>query len=177
MQIVKRVARGYDLLMRTLAFLVLLVAAVGCAKPKPPKIEPHSAQVKSVDASGLTLAVELDVTNPNGFPLLVRTVSGKLLVGSGVEVGTARVDSGKSIPAHGSERLASDLTAQWSNIAALAPLATTGKPVAYTFEGIANVGGESLNMDVPFRLKGELKPEQVIAATLRGLKLPGVSPP
>ena len=157
---------------RALILFALLVFAVGCSKPKPPKIEPHAARVKTVDATGLTLGVELDVTNPNGFPLLVRTVSGKLLMGSGVEVGNARVDSGKTVPANGTARLSSDLTARWSNIAALAPLATTGKPVAYTFEGIANVGGEKLNLDVPFRLQGELKPEQLLAATLRGLVPP-----
>lgn len=163
--------------MRTAPGFVVAAAALlvmSCSKPEPPKITPQAARVASVSPAGLTLSVDLKVDNPNSFPLVMRTVSGKLLVGSGVEVGTARVDSAATVPAKGSSTVTSALEVKWSNFAALVPLATTGKPIGYTFEGLANVGGESLNFDVPFRLQGELTAAQIVQAGVRGLGLPGL---
>ena len=150
---------------------VALLSLSGCEKPKPPTITPRSAQVDSVGPSGLKLKVKLDVHNPNSFPLSVRHLSGKLLVGSGVEVGNAQIPTQFSVPGGKTEPVSSNVQVKWSNIAGLLPLASTGKPIAYTFEGLASIGGEKLNVDVPFRLKGKLTAEQVIGAGLRGLKL------
>jgi len=41
--------------------------------------------------------------------------------------------------------------------------------VPYAFRGVAAIGGESLSIDVPFTIKGELTREQVLQAGLRGL--------
>jgi len=140
----------------------------------PPKIEPRAVRVTSLSLTTIQLRSELDVTNPNSFPLVVRSVEGKLLVGSGVEIGRGQMPSGARIPAHGTERVVADMNLTWSNLVAFAPLATQGKPVPYTFDGTANVGGEKLNVDVPFKIRGELTAEQVIGAGLRGIQgVPG----
>jgi len=158
--------------MRHAAVALALVLS-SCAKPEPPRITPHSVQVTSVTPLEIALRAELDVENPNAFPLMVRSVSGTLRVGAGTEVGTAKVDTNATIPARATERVASDVRVRWSNLGALAPLALSPGPVPYVFGGVANVGGEKLNLDVPFELKGNLSREQILQAGLRGLGLPG----
>ena len=155
--------------MRRLAWAVGFIA-LACSKPEPPKVEAHSVRVSQVTLAGVTVRAELDVTNPNSFPLIVRTLGGKLLVGPGIEVGGGKLESGAHVPAHGTERVVGDMTLPWSNFAGFAPLAASGKPVPYVFEGTANVGGESLNLDLPFRVTGEITREQMVAAGLRGLQ-------
>jgi LEA14-like dessication related protein len=120
------------------------------------------------------LTLELTVENPNSFPLLVNSVDGTLAVGNGVEVGRGVANPQGSIPAGGSSVVASQLHIGWANLAALAPFALTGSAVPYTFSGQARIGGKSLNIDVPFSLRGELTREQLLQAGLRGLAPPPV---
>lgn len=163
--------------MRRLVVLLAAVLVVACSKPKPPTITPHSAEVKSVSPTALVLHTQFDVHNPNGFPLVVRKVSGKLTVAGSVDMGSTTVPSGVSIPANGTQRVASDLSVSWQNLGQLVPYAVSGKPVPYSFDGKATVGGKSLNVDVPFSIKGQLTSEQLLSAGLNSLqKLPGLAP-
>jgi LEA14-like dessication related protein len=146
-----------------------VVLAAACSKPEPPKVTPKSARVSSIDARGLALTVELDVYNPNRFPLIAKSVSGSLEVGEGVELGRARSEPQGAIPANASSTVSSELVVSWTNAAALAPYALSNKPVPYTFKGLATIGGEKLNVDVPFTIKGELTRDQVLSIGLRGL--------
>ena len=107
--------------------------------------------------------------NPNSFPLLVRSATGTLEVGSGLQIGNGRATLTGSVPAKGSSIVATDLGVNWTNLPALAPLALTAAAVPYAFRGSANVGGERLNADVPFTLTGELTRAQLVQAGLRGL--------
>jgi LEA14-like dessication related protein len=160
-----------------LVALLASVLLVACAKPKPPTITPHSVEVKSVSPTALVLHAQFDVHNPNGFPLIVRKVSGKLTVANNVDMGSTSVPSGVSIPANGTQRVASDLDVSWQNLSQLLPYAVSGKPVPYSFDGHATVGGKSLNIEVPFSIKGELTSAQLLSAGLNGLpKLPGLAP-
>jgi LEA14-like dessication related protein len=146
---------------------------VACSKPQPPKITPHAAKVTAITATGLTLSCDLDVENPNSFPIIVRRVNGKFLIGSGVEVGTAEVKSSTSVGAGKTERVPSNLDVAWSNLGALAALGSSPE-VDYAFEGLANVGTDEWNVDVPFRLKGKLTRVQLVNAGLRGFSMPSV---
>jgi LEA14-like dessication related protein len=119
--------------------------------------------------TGVELAVELDVHNPNAFPLLVESVEGTLAIAGGAEVGRGTARPATDIPAQGSSAVTSQLTVPWSNVAALAPYALTAAPVPYTFEGRARVGGKRLNVEVPFTLRGELSREQLLQIGLQGL--------
>jgi LEA14-like dessication related protein len=154
-----------------------LLSASGCSKPEPPRITPQAAQVKSVDPAGIVLTLDLDVYNPNSFPLIARSVSGSVEIGEGVELGRGNAQPGISIAAKSSSLVSSELTVAWTNAAALAPLALSPKPVPYTFRGVATIGGEKLNVDVPFVVKGELTRAQVVQAGLRGLGNMGVPLP
>ena len=54
-------------------------------------------------------------------------------------------------------------------LGALAPLAASGKPVPYTFDGTAKMGSAKINFDVPFTVKGEITQAQAVQAGIRGL--------
>lgn len=154
---------------------VALACCVACAKPKPPTITPRSVQLSSVGANGVRLSVTLDVTNPNRFPLIARSVDGRFFLGggsagaSGVEFGNAHAEPASSIPAQGVGSVTSDLAVSWNNLSALAPFLLSPSPVPYRFEGNATLGGESLNISLPFTLSGELTRAQLLSAGLSGL--------
>jgi LEA14-like dessication related protein len=150
------------------AALALGLALVSCSKPEPPRVTPRSIRVAAVSPTGVGLALELDVHNPNPFPILAQNVKGTLEIG-GVEIGRGHAQPQSSIPAKGSATVASQLAVTWTNAAALAPYALSPGPVPYAFRGVAAIGGERLNVDVPFTINGELTREQVLQAGLRGL--------
>jgi len=158
---------------------ILVAAALllpACSKPQPPTISPKAVRVATVGPLGIGLTVELDVTNPNAFPLVARSVDGTFAIGpgAGTELGHGHADPASSIPANGTATVSSELAVSWTNLAALAPFALSPAPVPYRFNGTATIGGEKLNVSVPFVLSGELTREQVLNAGLGGLGLPGL---
>src|SRR5690606_3799323 len=64
---------------RTVGTVVVMcaLAALACA-PKQPTVVPQIARVLWVGPTGLRLAVEVDVHNPNSFSLMVNAVDGVL---------------------------------------------------------------------------------------------------
>ena len=155
----------------TSAFVVALALTTGCAKPKPPTVTPKSAQVQTLSARGVELAVTFDVTNPNRFPLIVHSVDGRFSVGAGTgsELGTAHAEPSASIAAEATSTVTSTVAVAWTNLAALAPFALSPGAVPYTFTGNATLGGSELNVSVPFTLSGELTRAQVLSIGLAGL--------
>jgi len=154
----------------------VLTLATACAKPKPPTLTPKSAQVLTVGGTGVTLAVTFDVANPNRFPLILHAVDGRfsLGAGAGVELGRAHAEPASSIPAQGTSSVTSQIAVGWTNLAALTPFLLSPAAVPYRFDGNATVGGESLNLSLPFTLTGELTRAQLINAGLSGFGQPTV---
>lgn len=155
--------------MRLALLLVLCLSLAACSKPQAPTVTARSARVTASTPTGVRLALELDVHNPNAFPLLVESVEGTLAIAGGAEIGRGTARPATDIPAQGSSAVTSELTVPWSNLAALAPFALSGAPVPYTFTGRARVGGKRLNVAVPFTLRGELSREQLLQIGLQGL--------
>jgi len=158
------------------AIFAALTLSAACAKPKPPTITPKSAQVQAISGSGLTLAVTFDVTNPNRFPLIVSAVDGRfsLGAGAGVELGRAHAEPASSIPAEGTSTVTSEIAIGWTSLSALTPFLLSPAAVPYRFDGNAALGGESLNVSLPFSLNGELTRAQLINVGLNGLSQPGL---
>ena len=151
---------------------IAVVANLGCSKPQPIEVTARSAQVVSATPAGIRIALILDVANPNGFDVSARSVKGTLEVGDGIPIGTGSSEPRTPIPARGSSRVPAELALGWTNMNALVPLALSGQPVPYQFRGTATVGGESLNMDVPFTIAGEITREQLLQIGLGGLLRP-----
>jgi LEA14-like dessication related protein len=159
--------------MRPSLQAVLLAGLIGLAactcSPQMPKVLPRVAQVTAVAPTGLQLRVQLDVHNPNSFPLIVHQVQGVVLLGNGAELGRGSARPPGSIPGHATTLVTTDLLVPWVNLAALAPFALSPAPVPYVFKGQATIGGEDINLSVPFELTGTLTRDQLLAAGLRGL--------
>lgn len=149
---------------------------LGCSKPKAPTLTPRSAQVSSVFASGVELSVEFSAHNPNGFSLQGSEVRSTLELRDGTPLGSATSSEPFSIPAGGDAPVRAKLRVGFDSLAALAPFALTGTPLPYRLRGSASMGGESLNVDVPFQIDGVLTAEQVVAAGLQGAA-PRLPPP
>ena len=139
-----------------------------CAKPKPVELTPQSLQFSSIGPDGAVLALLLDVHNPNRFPISASAVSAVVELQDGSELGRGTATPAFTIPAEGHVSLPAQLSTRWTNVALLAPYALAGKPLPYRVRGSARLGGESLNVEVPFTISGQLTAEQVLGAGMRG---------
>lgn len=144
-------------------------ATASACSPQKPVVTPTMVRVRQVDSTGLTMDVQLDVQNPNSFPLIAHRVDGSVSLANGSSLGSGSAQPRDSIPANGRSIVTTQLTIPWRNVGALAPFALSPNPVPYTFKGQAMIGGESLHINVPFELQGQLTRDQVLAAGLRGL--------
>lgn len=158
--------------MRALPVWVVSAAVISqsaCASPQPPVVVPQSISVVGVNGVGLSLAVVLNVRNPNSFPLVAHKVEGDLLVGmSDQKLGTGQAMPQQAIPAKGATAMDVQVQIAWRDITVLGGLMAMPS-VPYSFKGKVTLGGESLNITLPFELRGQLTREQLIAAGLKGL--------
>ena len=163
---------GYTAGMLRLALRLAVIAcvalAVGCSKPKPPSLTPRSAQVTALKPDGVQLAVVLAAHNPNSFPIIVNAVSGSFELQDGTPLGSGQSADSFTIPSEGDQDLSATLDVRFTSLQALAPYALAARAVPYRIRGTARVGSDNLNVDVPFTIDGQLTPEQVVAAGLRG---------
>lgn len=156
-------------LARRLAFAgVALAFASACSKPKPPTLTPRSAQVSAIKPDSVELSLVLAAHNPNSFPIVVNAVSASFELQDGTPLGSARSAASFTIPGQGDQDLPAKLDVRFGSLAALTPYALAAKAVPYRLRGSAQIGGDDLNVDVPFTIDGQLTPEQVMAASLRG---------
>ena len=158
--------------MKRHAWLLLAVCSVlvsACSKPKPPTLTPRSAQVSAIKPQSVELSLVLAAHNPNSCPVVVSTVSGSFELQDGTPLGSAQSAASFTIPSQGDRDLAATLDVRFSSLAALTPYALAAKAVPYRLRGSARIGGDNLNVEVPFTIDGQLTPEQVMAAGLRGV--------
>ena len=147
---------------------VALALVASCSKPKPPTLTPRSAQVTAIKPDSVELSLVLAAHNPNSFPIVVNAVSASFELQDGTALGSAQSATSFTIPGQGDQDLAATLDVRFTSLAALTPYALAAKPVPYRLRGSARIGGDNLNVEVPFTIDGQLTPEQVVAAGLRG---------
>jgi LEA14-like dessication related protein len=149
--------------------LALALPLAGCSKPEPPRLTPQSVEVTSVSPTTVGLRLKLDAYNPNSFGLSVRSLSARVTLDEHIDLGTAEVPTGVSLAAKAHSPVVADLQLPWRNAADVAKIATNRPSVPYRVDGTARVGGERLNVDLPFQLNGVLTREQALLAGLRGI--------
>ena len=161
-----------------------LVPVFACSKPLPPQLTPKEAKVTAVDLTGFDMLVKMEAFNPNGFALSVRSVVAHVVVDGTHDLGTVTAAQPIELPANARTLVEVPINVKWAGAVNLANLAASKRPIPYTVDGTATVGGASLNVDVPFKLQGVLTPEQLRQAGLKSLQaipglsgLPGLLPP
>jgi LEA14-like dessication related protein len=147
---------------------LLLLLAAACAKPQPPAVTPEVARVVRVSSEGVELDVTLGVQNPNNFALEAREVEGTLIVAGGQRLGTGKSNPNRSIPAHGTGTVQSQVHIAWEDLPALQRFVLQER-VPYQFKGSVTLGGDALHVSLPFEMQGTLTRDQLLQAGLRGL--------
>lgn len=160
------------------------ITAAACSKPLPPELTPKQAKVTSVDLSGFDMRLAMDAFNPNGFDLSIRSVVAHVTVDGNQDLGTVTASQPIRLPAKARATVEVPLNVKWQHVGRLASIAAAGRPLPYAVDGTATIGGERLNVEVPFKLQGVIPAEQIQQATLRSLQgipglqgLPGLSAP
>jgi LEA14-like dessication related protein len=161
-------------LNRGAILLAISLSLGGCARPQAPVVTPEVATVTGVSAAGLDLAVSLRVHNPNSFPLSVQAVNGTVWLDGGKRLGVGRAAPGQTLEADRSTLVESALRIAWSDLPAMTDFIGRST-IPYTFKGEVTLGGERLNLTLPFELRGQLTTQQLLSAGLRGL--PSMVPP
>jgi LEA14-like dessication related protein len=153
---------------RSLAAALVLCALAACARPQPPTVTPTVARVTEVTSQGIQLEVLLAVHNPNDFALSARSVEGTLYLDGETKLGTGQGTPGDSIPAKGSAEVRSQVRMAWETMPSLQKFLAR-EQVPYNFKGHVTVGGDALELTLPFELKGSLTRAQLLQAGLRGV--------
>ena len=160
-----------------LSATALVVGLGACAKPQPPQLTPQEAKVTAVDMTGFDMRVKMDAFNPNGFALSIRTVVARVVVDGNQDLGTVTASQPINLPANAHTIIDVPMNVKWKGVGGFATIAAAKRPVPYTVDGTATVGGERLNMDVPFKLQGTITAEQLQQAGLKSLQgIPGLPP-
>lgn len=164
-----------------LSALGALSATGACSKPKAPQLTPKEATVTSVDVSGFDMRVKMDAFNPNAFPLSVRAVAAHVVVSGNQDLGTVTASSPISLAPNAHTLVDVPMKVKWKSVGGFARIAASQRAVPYVIDGTATVGGESLNVDVPFKLEGVITAAQLQQAGMKSLQnipgLQGLVPP
>jgi LEA14-like dessication related protein len=152
----------------------------GCQKPAPPHITPKEARVVAVSPQGLDILLKVEATNPNNFTLSAQTISAKAKLDNRWDMGSVTIAKPVVLPPNTPTMIDVPMTMPWRDLNALGALASAPaqKPVPYSVEGSAKIGGERLNVDVPFALSGTISREQIAGAAMKSFpSIPGVKLP
>jgi LEA14-like dessication related protein len=164
-----------------LAALALMSPMAACAKPEPPVITPKETRVTAVDPLGVSFLARVEATNPNKFELATQGVTARIVLDNDVDLGTVTAPQAVTLPAGQTVLLDLPLAIKWSDLGVVGKLALANRPMPFRIEGHVKIGGEKLNVAVPFKVAGTISREQLAGAALRGLPggipgLPGLSP-
>jgi LEA14-like dessication related protein len=163
--------------MRVAALAALLVL-LACGKPELPTLTPVRVRVTSVSAAGIDVIVSLRATNPNRIDLPLRDLSGHVVINKTIDVGTVRVPVPVTLPANQTTDLDVPLSVEWQDLAVLAQLGALSGATPYTVDGDVGVGGDLVNVEVPYHLEGTVTQAQllrVIKTSIPGLPdIPGL---
>lgn len=156
---------------RAALFLAASLAVSACARPQPPRITPRAAAVTGVDGSGLRLRVQLMAHNPNSIDVTVQRIDVDVTIG-GQALGRSTVSNRVRLVARQDVPITVDLTAGWRDLPGLLAASVLNENVPYRLDGTARVGGDRINVDVPFRMESTLPRRILIEAagnTVNGL--------
>ncbi|MBX3183587.1 MAG: LEA type 2 family protein [Polyangiaceae bacterium] len=160
---------------RWVGVMGVMWALVGCSKPQPPTLTPKQGKLEAIGPSGVTLSIDFDGYNPNGFDLSVRSVRATGTFNNNVALREVTSAPGVvTLRAKATSPITLRVTIPWESVTAMAQLVGRAS-VPYQITGAVTVGGERLNVEVPFTLNGSVTQAELTAAGLNSLKnIPGL---
>jgi LEA14-like dessication related protein len=164
-----------NLIATLLLSMVVLLIGGACSKPEPPKIVPKEARVTAIGPAGLEVLLKVEATNPNSITLSAQSFTGKAKLDGKYEMGTVTVDKPVTLPPNTPTMIDVPMTIPWTDAKVLASLVSVQRPVPYVVDGSVKVGGERLQVDVPFTLSGSITRDQMVGAAVKSLPvIPGL---
>ena len=164
--------------MRALSLaLALALTATGCSRPDPPKLTPLQARVTSITPSAIDFNVQIEAENPNAVDLSARKVVAQVKLDGKIDLGAVKVSTALNLPAHKRTKLDVPLSVKWKDVSSIVALATSNRSVPYEVLGTVELGGDTLSLDVPFRIGGTISHDELVRATVKSLPkipLPGM---
>ena len=163
---------------RGLVTLGVIVSVMACGKPELPTFVPIRARVTAVTPVGIDLVATLSATNPNRIDIPMRGVSGHLVLHKTTDLGIVTIPFPNTLPGNQTTTLDVPLSVPWRDLLALGQLAALNTEIPYTMDGSVGLGGELVNVEIPFHLEGTVTQNQLIDAarnSIPGLKgMPGL---
>jgi LEA14-like dessication related protein len=157
------------------ACILLAVAATACEKPALPTFVPVKAVVNAVTPAGVDLTATLTATNPNRIEIPLREVTGHLVLHKTTDLGTITIPFPKTLPAGQTTTMDLPLMVPWKDLLALGQLAGLATDIPYTVDGTVNLGGDLINVEVPYHLEGTVTQAQLLDAARNSISaIPGM---
>jgi hypothetical protein len=92
-------------------------------------------------------------------------------------VGTVSIPHEVKLPAKQKTTMSVPLSIAWSDLGNVASLVLSNRDVPYTVDGTVTLGGDLLDVKVPFRITGTVTHEQLARAAQKSLpNIPGLAP-
>jgi len=155
------------------AAVCLALLFTACSKPAPPKITTVKPKAVTIDQTGLKLAFDLGMQNPNGVDIPVEHATAHVVLDNTIDLGTVTIPEAVTLPAKGEATVPVLVPLQWGDFGQLARLASEQRDLSYKSTGTVTLGGALLNVTVPFEADGTIKRDELTRGVLQGLpKLP-----
>lgn len=154
--------------LRTAA-LTFALSLVACS-PEPPRLTPQSSEVTGVSSQGLGLRVHLNANNPNRVDLTVQSVDVRVTLAAR-DLGRSVLNDRTRLPAGRDVALSLDLNAPWGDLPGLLMVTALNENVPYQLDGTVRVGGERVQLQVPFHLESTVPRSVLLSAA--GSLVPG----
>jgi LEA14-like dessication related protein len=151
------------------ATLVASVALIACSKPQPPTITTVKPTSVTVDMRGLTIGLDVGLQNPNRVAIPLQSIDAHVTLDDTIDLGDVKVPEAVTLPAQQEAHVAVQVPLAWNNVTQMAGLATAGHDVTYKAVGTVTLGGDLLNVSVPFDTTGTIKQQDLAAGAMKGL--------
>ena len=161
--------------MRNLAVAAVISLAAfstSCKKPVPPQIVVEGAKVTRVGLNGIEVTVHVAATNPNSFDLTFRNVTANVVLAGKYPLGQAALVNPVPLPAGQTVKVDVPMISGWPDMTTLGMLAASNQAIPYTVNGTFAVGGETVNVTVPFTAQGTITHDLLIAAAVESTGIP-----
>ena len=155
--------------------LAAAVALTACSRPEPPTLTPELAKVTAISAAGIDLQVRLEAYNPNSVELSARSMKANVKLNGKYDVGTVTVPTPLALPPKKRTKMDVPLSVKWRDLSGIAALAANQAGVPYEVDGTVSLGGDTLNVDVPFHMGGTVTRDQLMRVVASSLpQIPGL---
>jgi len=160
------------------ALAALLVACGGGPRVPPPLMVPVDPPVlridsflpQAFDATGVTLALQGRIENPNPVALSVARFAWAIEV-EGQPVGSGQIPGRVSLPARGAVPVAVPARLSWASIPNFLAVLVSRDSLPFHVSGAAEVPGPSGIMELPYALDGEVVLPKLPTVSFQGASL------